>query len=870
MPRLLPLFVVCCLSGAVLIADDSPATTPPLSFERDIRPLLQAACSHCHGEEEELSGGLDVRLRRFLVRGGDSGAAIVPERSAESLLVQRIRDREMPPPEAGKPLSEQQIALLARWIDLGAPTLSDEPEELPRGLVITQADREWWAFRPVVRPGVPVVKHADRVRTPIDAFVLEKLESQGFSLSDEADRRTLLRRASFDLTGLPPSVEELEAFENDSRTDAWERVIDRLLDSPRFGERWASHWLDVAGYADSEGVTAVDPERKWAWKYRDYVVRSFNDNKPFDQFVREQLAGDELLPPPYENLTPEQIDQLTATGFLRLVPDGTMSNEVEASVARNQVVADTLEVVGSALLGMTVQCAQCHEHRYDPIPQADYYRLRAVFEPALNWKAWRPPAQRLVTLYTDADRSAAAELEKEALAVLARRTTRQNEFIEEVFQQEIAKVPDDEREVVAAARNTAEKDRSAEQKKLMQKYPSVNVSAGSLYLYNSKAAAELKAMADEAEAIRKRKPKEEFVRALTEPAGTEPPPTFLFARGDHDQPKEQVVPASLSVLEHLGPTAIPADDPELPTSGRRLAFARQLTEGRHPLLTRVTVNRLWLHLVGRGIVTTPADFGRLGAAPSHPELLDWLADEFVRTGWDQKRMIKLIMLSSVYRQSLASETRLHEVDPDNALFGSATLKRLDAESLRDAVLAVSGRLNDRMYGEPVPVMADLVGQWVIGIENLDAGRPGATVDMQGEEFRRSIYVQVRRSRPLAVLETFDRPRMEPNCDCRNASTVSTQSLMLMNGTFVLEQSEQFADRVLGLAHDDLDGQIAWAWKIALSRDPTDSERADARQFLEEQRAELTARAGKNDDPARQALASLCQILLGSNEFLYLD
>ena len=861
-----------------LVAETCAENVQPeakVSFERDIRPMFKAACAHCHGEEEELSGGLDVRLRRLLITGGESGASIVPGNLEESYLLDRVKSGEMPPEGLGHPLTDQQISLLETWIKSGAPTLRSEPTEVARGMIITEEDRRWWSFQPITRPEPPQVKHAERVRSPIDNFILHQLETKGFSFSADADRKTLIRRAYIDLLGILPTPEQVHAFEEETEPQAWERLVDELLADKRFGERWGRHWLDVAGYADSEGVSNTDPERKWSWKYRDYVIKSFNNNKPYDQFLTEQLAGDELVDQPYKELTEEEIAKLTATGFLRMAPDGTMGGGIDQNLARNQVIADTMQIVGSSILGLTVNCAQCHEHRYDPIPQADYYRLRAIFEPAFNWKEWKKPAQRQISLYTDADRAAAAELEKEAKVIDAERIKIQDEHIERVFQQELAKLPEEEQPLAQVARDADSKKRTPEQKQILKKYPSLNVSAGSLYLYDKKAADELKKMSAEATAIRAKKPQEEYLRVLTE-TPNKIPPSFVFYRGDHEQPKDEVQPGGLTVLQEvmlpkpLDKSPIPVNNPDLPTTGRRLAYAEYLTNGNHPLTSRVMVNRIWLHLTGRGIVDTPGDFGKLGALPTHPQLLDWLASEFVGSDWDMKGMVRQIMLSTTYRQSLLTDKELIAVDPDNTLYGGARMKRLEAEVLRDTLLAMSGKMNAKPFGPPIPVMADRVGQWVIGKENLNAGRPGAEVDLKGEEFRRSVYVQVRRSRPLAVLETFDSPRMEPNCAERTVSTVAPQSLMLMNGMFVLEQSDYLASRLKEHAGDDRAKLIRQAWKLVYSRSPTESELADAEQFLIEQQELLTVRAGKKDDPKVQAIASLCQVLLSSNEFLYVD
>jgi hypothetical protein len=854
------------------------AEEPSVSFERDVRPILKATCFHCHGEEEELQGGLDVRLVRLMTAGGDSGAAIVPGKRDESYLFERIRDGEMPPDPAHL-LSDDQIETIGRWIDAGAPTLRPEPETL-EGMLITEEERSHWAFQKVTRPDVPEVANQDRVRTPIDAFLLAKLEEAGFSFAEDAAPHTQIRRATLDLTGLPPTPEEVEAFLHDDRPDAYARLIDRLLDSPRYGERWGRHWLDVAGYADSDGYNVRDDQREHAWRYRDYVIRAFNDDKPFDRFILEQLAGDELISSPLDNLTPEDAELLAATGFLRMAPDGTGGPVDDANIARNETIAETIKIVTSSLMGLTVGCAQCHDHRYDPIPISDYYRLRAVFDPALDWKNWKNPKQRLVSLYTDADREQAAEIEAEAKQIEQERKQKQEEFIEATFEKELAKLPEEIQDEARAARDTPAKERTPEQKKLLKEHPSLNVTAGSLYLYDRKAADELKEMAEQAKQVRDTKPEEHFVHALVEPPG-HLPPSHLFFRGDHEQPKEQLEPAGLTVISmNAGLPEIPVNDENLSTSGRRTALAQRLTHPDHPLTARAIVNRLWMHHFGRGLVPTPDDFGVLGTPPTHPELLDWLAAEFIESGWSVKHMHRLMMNSTAYRQALRTDPEQLQADPDNQLYGGSVLKRLDAEVIRDAVLAISGQLNDDIYGPPVPVMADQVGRWVLGIENLNAGRPGEVIPLNGREHRRSVYVEVRRSRPLAVLDAFDWPRMEPNCTARPSSTVTPQSLMLMNSDFVLEYAEQFARRVEAEAGEDREAQIIRAWQLAFGRKPDTSERASANAFIEEQAALLgevrsSERGVRSDDEASDkddagAIDCLCQMLLSSNEFLYVD
>ncbi|HEV3007356.1 MAG TPA: DUF1549 domain-containing protein [Pirellulales bacterium] len=848
---------------------------PSPSFEQQVRPIFKAHCFACHGEGVELNGALDLRLRRLIAQGGDSGPAVIAGDAQGSLLLARVRAGEMPPGD--KKLSPEEIETIAGWIAAGANTSRPEPES--PAAEITPEEQSFWSFQPIARPWVPQPRGTDRVRTPIDAFLLARLEENGLTFSPEADRPTLLRRVFFDLLGLPPTPRDVAAFMADESPDAFERLVDGLLESPAYGERWARHWLDVAGYADSDGYTAEDPQRPYAYKYRDYVIRSFNADKPFDQFVQEQLAGDEMLKPPYQDLSPPDVDRLIATGFLRMGPDGTGSGGVDQDLARNQVVADAIKIVSTTLLGLTVGCAQCHNHRFDPIPQADYYRLRAIFEPAYDWKNWRPPQARLVSLQSDDERRKSAQIEAEAAKLDAERLKKSQEYVDRVFENELMKLPAEIRDAVRAARSAPVDKRTPEQQQLLKGHPSVNVDHGSLYLYDPKAAEDLKQMATQVAELRKTKPVEEFVQALTEPAGAAPT-TFVFYRGDIQQPKQAVGPGELSVLGACRPTEIPADDPVLPTTGRRLAFARRLTDGTHPLVGRVLVNRVWLHYFGRGIVGTAGDFGFLGERPTHPELLDWLASDFVAGGWRLKRLHKLIVTSTAYRQQSRRTAAGEAADPENRLLWCMPIRRLEAEVVRDAVLATAGKLNDKLYGKPVPVMEDEVGQIVVGIENLNGeNRPGEIMPLNGEEFRRSLYVQVRRTRPLAVLDAFDLPVMEPNCDCRTHSTVAGQSLMLMNSEFMLALAAHFAERVAAEAGADPRNQIVHAWRLAFASEPAEVEVTAALRFVADQTEQFRANqaeekpadgATAKPGPQRQALSCFCQALLSSNAFLYVE
>ncbi len=852
------------MTGGDLAADDSS-----LTFERDVRPILRAHCLDCHGAEDQPQGGLDMRLVRSMIHGGDSGAAVVPGDTVASLLLTRIRDGEMPP--SALKVKAEELAVLEAWVAAGAPTARPEPESLPPGLGITAEEREWWAFRPLGRVEVPVVSRPDLVTTPIDAFVLARLEREGLSFSPPADRTTLIHRVSFDLLGLPPTAEEVDAFVADTDPQAFDNLVERCLASPHYGERWGRHWLDVAGYADSAGATQDDPQRPYVYKYRDWVIRALNADMPLDRFIVEQLAGDELVPLPHANLGSDAIERLTATGFLRMAADGTAGGGDAES--RNRVVVDTLGIVSTALMGLSVGCAQCHDHRYDPIPQSDYYALRAVFEPALDWQAWRAPNDRLLSLLTDADRARSAEIEAEAVAASKELEDKQATAIAAALEKELAKHPEDLRPLLAAAAQTADKDRTPEQQQLLKERPSVNITPGVLYQYNQAAADELKAIAERIAAIRARKPVEDFLHPLTEPAG-HLPTTRIFHRGDHRQPKGEVGPADLQVAAPEGAASLPADDSSLATSGRRLALARRLTHGRHPLLGRVLANRFWMHHFGRGIVATPADFGRLGELPSHPELLDWLAVELADSGWGLKDFHRLLLRSTVWRQSSARRAELEQVDSENRLLGRMPVRRLEADAVRDRMLAAAGNLDCAVFGPAVSVVADDTGEFVI-----KDGKP-----------RRSVYVEQRRSMPVQFLATFDAPQMQTNCDRRISSTVAGQALLLMNGEFAIAQARLLADAAIaeagvgvfvpettgpGSESQALSPAVIRIWQRAYSRPPAADEMAEAVAFLADELALLRTTHPADDAAAvrergTRAIANLCQQLLCSNEFLYVD
>ena len=843
-----------------------------VSFERDVWPILKTHCTACHGEAMELAAGLDLRLRRLIVAGSDSGAVIIPRRSSESLLIDYVRSGEMPPQEELR-LTSDEVDVLVKWVDAGAPTLNREPQVTPDPgeILITDYERSHWAYRPIRRPRIPAAAKVQRSSVnPIDAFVGMRLVENGLKFSPPADRRTLIRRVTFDLLGLPPTPEEVDAFVNNESPQAYSALIDRLLQSPHYGERWGRHWLDAAGYADSEGYNDKDVVRDDAWRYRDYVIRSLNADKPWDQFIVEQLAGDELVGATHAtaqqlaNDGPAALETLTATGFLRMAPDGSGSSPADPLLARNQAVTETLKVVSSALLGTSLACAECHHHRFDPIPQEDFYRFRAIFAPAFDLKNWRMPKSRRAAILSQADRKRAGEIEAKAKKLDEQHNRLKQETLELILQRVLESIPAERRDFARQAFATPKEKRTEEQRLFCdEEFPMLGLlRVGTLHLFLArfKDGEELKKEYEnvlaEAAKLRENKPVPDYVRLTTEDP-KHVPATRLFDRGDYSSPRgKPLIPAGLTVLDAFRASEIPANDTNLPTTGRRLAYARYLTSGRHPLVARVLVNRFWQHHFGRGLVETTGEFGRQGSEPSHPQLLDWLASDFMQGGWRLKRLHRRIMTSRTYQQSSQRRAEAEAVDGENRMLWRMPVRRLEAEAVRDAMLAVSGQLNREAFGKPISVAVTEGG--IVDVA-------GGAVSPDRRELKRSIYIQVRRSQPVAMLDAFDAPQMEPNCSRRVVSTVAPQSLAMLNSDFVLRQSSALADRVVA---DSTADSIHQLWRLAYGRKPTNNELQLAEHFLLEQTQNFNA--DTVEDAKRAALASLCQVLFGSNEFLYVD
>ncbi len=795
------------------------AAAPP-QFEKDILPLLEAKCAKCH-TGAEAQGGLDIRTRGSLVKGGKSGPAFLSGEPDRSLLIARIRSGQMPP--GGPKLEDAEIDLVRRWIEVGAPAAS--PDALPSTGHISDKDRQHWAFQPPRRPAIPTVRARDRVANPIDAFILATLEKKRLAMNPEASRPALLRRLAFDLTGLPPSPEFLERFLQDRRPDSYERAVDELLNSPRYGERWARQWLDIAGYADSEGVLDADVIRPNAWRYRDYVIRAFNDDKPYDRFVREQIAGDELSEYWKHDALPRDVaDKLEATGFLRTAVDATRDDFLPKDFAEYQwrTLFDTEQILVSSFLGLTMQCSRCHNHKYEPITQRDYYALQAVLASAIRPTGpVLPTYKRIVIDAPKAEQERAEENNKPLDAVAKALRDLQNARRQQ-FQGRHPK-----------------RDKSTEEE-LRAMFPEY--------------AARATAAASELEEVNAKLIHLPAIRMLND-IDAMPPPTYVLRRGDPLSPGDTVEPAVPEVLS-LAPKAfvLPAVEKGAKTTGRRRAFAEWLTQPEHPLTARVMVNRVWAGHFGTGIVASLDNFGKSGTAPTHPELLDWLATEFVREGWSLKKLHKLIVMSSTYRQSAASRADGLSADADNKLLWRMSPRRLEAESVRDAILTAAGRLEAKMFGEPVRTVTKPSGE-VVPEKELE--EPG----------RRTVYQLVRRSTPQSLLNAFDAPVMEINCARRTSTTSATQALALMNGEFVTVQSEHFARRLLNQPGEDSQ-KVREAFRIALSRDPSPGEIDRLLTFVRTQDVFYK----ELPDAARRLriYSDLCQTLLGANEFIYLD
>jgi mono/diheme cytochrome c family protein len=807
------------LARPELAAGEEARAVP--DFERDIAPILVQHCLDCH-QVNKRSGGLDLSTFDALTRGGESGSVLVAGKPAESLLIERVAAGEMPPaPEphefkpgvihdAGRRPTAAEVEQLRAWVAAGAKWPKDRELGVHEKTVDLNEARRFWSFQSVVRPPVPNLKADVRSANPIDAFISKELVAVGLTLSPRAEPADLLRRASLDVRGLPPTLEEQRTFLADTSPDAYEQLIFRLLADSAYGERWARHWLDLVRYADSNGYERDAPKPS-VYRYRDYVIRALNDDKPYDRFVVEQLAGDELPEPTF--------DTLAATGFHAL---GTWQDEVdplEAPQYRADELDDMIRTTAQTFLGVTLGCARCHQHKFDPLTMTDYYSLAAILAPL------KRPSQGRTDL--DLPFGTAEELAAER---------KRDEKLAE-FSKKIATL-------------------DAERKKAPSKELDVQI-------YK---------LTQEQLKIRFVQPNLPRVYRLFEDSA-QAPPTYLLRSGRASNPGPLMQPRV--------PAALTGAQPLFPTDGkrstlRRLTLARWIVAPENPLTARVIVNRVWQHHFGVGLVATSSDFGHMGARPTHPELLDWLAHWLVHDAqWSLKKLHRLILTSETYRQRTRRDDdkftdAVAETDPENKLLGRFPYRRLDAETIRDSMLAVSGALNRKQFGPPVYLsLPEAV------IEAHTDKHAAWQTSSPDETRRRTIYAFVKRTLLVPMLETFDLCDTTNSSERRATTNVATQALTLYNGTFVNEQAAIFARRLEREAGDSTDAErINLAYRLALTRLPTDDERRTLEEFLRRTATELeeeakTRRISQTDDDARHvAKVQMCRAVLNLNEFLY--
>ena len=790
--------------------------------------ILQQNCSPCHGAAIQ-TAGLDLRSREAALKGGGRGPALLPGKPEESRLYRFAAGLDQPQMPPGKPLFAEQLQILKAWIADGAPWSAATPAETDAAALlakledrpITTKDRDWWAFRPLSRPVVPAGNS-----NPIDAFLAAKWKEKALRPQREADRRTLIRRAYLDVLGLPPTVAEVDAFLADASPKAWENVVDRLLASPHYGERWARHWLDLARYADSGGYE-YDRDRDNAWRYRDYVTRSFNDDKPYNRFLQEQLAGDELWP--------DSHDARIATGFLRLGPENNIKNEQTRLDELDDVVATTT----NSLLAMTVGCARCHNHKFDPIPQKDYYRIQAVFWPTV---ATEYP---LVT----PDQVAAHKQERERIDKLQAPLKAEAARIAKPYKdayvaEKKAALPDYLKAALATPpdqRNEGQKLNVIQIEKTLEGMPE-----GLTKRFSAEDKARYDDLQSQIAALDKQRPKPlPTAMAITE-KGRQPAPSYFLHRGS--QKGSVMAPGVLSVASS-GEWSFPEPAPTATSSERRKNFALWVTNPANPLTPRVIVNRVWQHHFGEGLVRTPNNFGKMGERPSHPELLDWLASELIAQDWRLKPLHRLILLSAAYRMSSDDIDANLASDPDNRFLWRMPRRRLEGEAIRDSVLAVAGSLDRTVGGEPVFPYID-PSLFQASSKRTWNGRP----DTDASTWRRSLYVFSKRSIPLPMLEVFDKPDTIGSCARRTRSTVAPQALILMNNSFMALHSRRFAEKLQAEAGGDTTRLISLAFAQALNRPPTQAERERTQAYL-----------AKGD----LALEDFCHALFNLNEFVYI-
>jgi len=859
----------------------SPRAQEPVSFTTAIKPILENSCWTGHSRATRASK-LDLSTRESALVGGERGPAIVPGRADDSRLYRLVAGLEQPSmPFDGSTLTSAQIASIKAWINEGAhwdATVVEAPKSpaaatsasaaSPENAVLPPGARESWAFTLPVKAPVPVAPA--RFKNPIDRFLEKARQAKGLKAAPRADRFTLLRRAYLDLIGMPPSPAQVDEFLKDTAPGAWERLIDGLLASPHYGERWGRHWLDAARYADTDGYED-DHDRPNMWRYRDYVIRSFNEDKPYNAFLTEQIAGDEM-----DNRT---TDTRVATAFLRLGPRVTV-READNPQYRYDYLDDIIATVGKGTLGLTLQCARCHNHKFDPILQKDYYALQATFfgfvettyplRPTEEVDAYtatiaaitakqaplRAEIRTLEQPYRDRLREEAIKRDFPLNVQLAvakpegERTEGERLLADQVLKSAIIRVnvdtaltPED-----LARRNALDAQIREIDKERPAPLPAVDIVTDGDYRFAPGAATAGTLAAAKIAADRK-EIKSSFLH--TGPGRYEVPPSYLLIRGDVNAKGALMKPGFVTAATNgTPPTEIPRPDGH--TSGRRLALAQWLTSRDNPLPARVLVNRLWAHHFGRGIVATLDNFGKMGDPPTHPELLDWLAVELMDRGWSIKQMHRLMMASEAYQMaSRHTDAAAASADPNDDYLWRARIQRLDAEVIRDSIMSVAGTIDLTVGGPPIfpYIQEELLKAVSFGaVHGIYRNHPdGPAV------WRRSIYAYAKRNLPFPMMQAFDLPDLNVSYGARNVSTVPTQALTLMNNAFVTRQAALFADRVKKMAGDNPARQVDAAYRLALTRPASEQELVAGRDFIR-----------------RQSLVDFANVLLNLNEFLYTE
>ena len=843
-PTVLTIVASSVLLAALGHADDQPIgpmTEFPAEhigfFEQQIRPLLIERCLKCHGAGE-VEGGLSLVSREELLEGGESGPAIDVDDLSASLLLEAVNYESYEMPPTGK-LPQAQIDLLTKWVEMQAPMppgaiVDADHSEQKSAPEVSEETKQHWSFQPVERPVVPETPDgASWVVNPIDAFVLSGLTEAGLEPAPTADRQSLIRRVYYDLIGLPPTYEKVAEFVADESPDAYENLVERLLDSSHYGEHWARYWLDLVRYAESNSFERDNP-KPFVWRYRDYVIRSLNDDKPYDQFLREQLAGDEL-----DEVTPES---LIATGYYRL---GIWDDEpADPKLAFFDGLDDVVGTTSQAMLGLSMNCARCHEHKLDPIPLRDYYRFLAFFR---NIRHYGVRAE--ATVYAASIREVDLPEERAAGAdQIAAHQRKIDELREKMTDVESAAA----RQLVGGEKDDFQ-DRSS-------RFDILRRGVGKII--TPEQFADYRKWQKEIEKLEDNAPSGLAKVLSIKEQGTKPPPTYVLLRGNPQAESDEVAPGFPSVLSFPEPVIEAPDHGQ--SSGRRKALAEWIASAKNPLTARVMVNRIWQWHFGRGLVRTANNFGLQGERPTHPELLDWLAAEFVDRGWSIKAMHRLILMSNTYRMASHAATpeaasRGQEVDPANDLFWRFDMRRLRAEEVRDSILAVNGTLNTKaMFGPSIyPVIPPEV---LAGQSRPGQGWGNSSLE---ERRRRSIYIHIKRSLKVPILASFDVADTEFTCPVRFATTQPTQALGLLNSAWSNEQAELFAALLRREAGADPVAQVTLALRRTMQREPAPDEVDRGVQLM---------RALQREDrlSADESLHYFCLTALNLNEFLYLD